>query len=105
MIATTTLSTYYLPKLTKLESKEEIRKEVGLGYLRILPIVIVSGSIIYYFRKEIILILFTKEFAGMEKMFLFQLLGDFVKIASWLIGVLLSAKALVKTHITTEIIF
>jgi PST family polysaccharide transporter len=41
----------------------------------------------------------------MKPLFTFQLLGDFFKIGSWLLGYLMIAKAMAKAFIATEIIF
>ena len=41
----------------------------------------------------------------MENLFIWQLLGDFFKICSWLLAFLMVAKSMTKTFIATEIIF
>jgi PST family polysaccharide transporter len=41
----------------------------------------------------------------MAGLFFWQLVGDFLKIASWLIAYLMHAKAMTKLFIITEIIF
>jgi PST family polysaccharide transporter len=38
-------------------------------------------------------------------LFLWQLIGDFFKIAAWILSYLMLAKAMVKTFIVTEIVF
>ena len=63
-VLTTAFSTYYLPKLSELQKKEELRKEILSGYKIILPFVFVSALFIYLLRDYIIYILFTPEFIG-----------------------------------------
>jgi Na+-driven multidrug efflux pump len=41
----------------------------------------------------------------MEKLFAWQLTGDFFKVAGWLLSYIMLAKAITKMYIITEIIF
>ncbi len=105
MIITTTLSIYYLPKLSSINNKEELKKEIIYGYKVIMPIVIFLALLIYLLRDFIIKVIFTGQFAPMSELFLFQLLGDVMKIASWLLGFVILAKAMTKIFIIKEITF
>jgi len=99
------LGVYYMPRLSELKSKSELRQEIKSGYKIILPIVGGIALLIWLFKDMIIQILFTPTFLPMKPLFTFQLLGDFFKIGSWLLAFLMIAKAMTKTYITTEIIF
>lgn len=105
MIVTTSLGVYYLPKLSELSDNKEIKKEIISGYKIIMPIVTVIALGIYFFRELAIQIAFTKEFLPMTELFKWQLIGDVIKIASWLIAYLMLAKAMTKIFIYTEILF
>lgn len=105
MVVTTTLSVYYLPRLSEITDKVELRKELLQGYKIIMPIVIAMSVTIFLLRDFIIWLLFTEDFAPMQQLFLWQLVGDVVKIAAWLIAYLMIAKAMTKTFIVTEIVF
>ncbi len=105
MFATTTLGVYYLPRLSELQDPQAIKKEIFQGYKIILPIVAACSIVIYQLRDFIIAILFTKEFTPMRELFAFQLLGDTLKIGSWIISYLMLGKALIKIFIITEVIF
>lgn len=105
MILTTAFSTYYLPKLSELKGTSELRKEIVSGYRIILPFVFITALLIYLFRDIIIFILFTSEFSEMRSLFLFQMIGDFFKMASWTLAFLMVAKAMTRTFIITEILF
>ena len=102
---TSVLVVYYMPRLSEIHSKTELRKEISRGYKIILPVVGVIAFLIWLFKTFIIHILFTPEFLPMESLFTYQLLGDFFKIGSWLLAYLMIAKAMTKTYIATEIIF
>ncbi len=99
------LVVYYMPRLSELKGEQEIRKEIRYGYKMILPVVGLLSLTIWLFRDVIIHILFTPDFMGMEKLFAFQLVGDFLKIGSWLLAFIMLAKAMTRTYIITEILF
>lgn len=58
MIVTTALSTYYLPRLSEITDKKELKQEILQGYKILLPIVVSCGLIIYFLRDFIIHLLF-----------------------------------------------
>lgn len=103
--ASSVLIVYYMPRLSELKDKQEIRKEIRYGYKMILPVVGLLSLSIWLFRDLIIQILFTPDFVPMRDLFAFQLIGDFLKIGSWLLAFLMLAKAMTKTFIITEILF
>lgn len=103
MVVNTALSTYYLPKLSSLDKENEIRSELFNGAKLILPVTLALCAIIYGCRELIVTILYTNEFQSMQKLFFWQVLGDFFKIASFLLAFLLLAKARVKEFIFLEI--
>ena len=105
MVVTTSLSVYYLPKLSEIQDNTELKKEIFNGYKIIMPIVIVLALGIYIFRELVITIAFTEKFMPMLELFKWQLIGDVIKIASWLLGMLMLAKAMTKVFIVTEILF
>ena len=105
MLVTTTLSVYFLPKLASLTNSTDIRAEIVRGYKIILPLVLVAGYLVYLLRDLLLLYLFSEEFAPARVLFTWQLVGDFLKIASWVLGYLALAKAMVKVHVGTEIFF
>jgi PST family polysaccharide transporter len=102
---TSVLGVYYMPRLSELNSKVELRHEIVAGYQIILPVVAAIAFLIWLFKDLIIHILFTPAFLPMKPLFTYQLLGDFFKIGSWLLSYLMIAKAFTKTFITTEILF
>ncbi|MEO5648469.1 MAG: O-antigen translocase [Ginsengibacter sp.] len=102
---TSVLGVYYMPRLSEINSKAELRNEIAKGYKIILPVVGTVAFLIWLLKDFIIHILFTPEFLPMKPLFTYQLLGDFFKIGSWLLAYLMLAKAMTKIFITTEIIF
>ena len=105
MVVTTTLGVYYLPRLSELTDRHALKKEILQGYKIILPTAALCGSMIYLFRAFIIMTLFSNEFREMEVLFFWQILGDTLKIGSWVLAFLMLSKAMTKIFIITEIAF
>lgn len=105
MVITSSLSIYYLPRLSEIKDSSELKKEILNGYKIILPIVSVLALGIYIFRELVIEIAFTEKFIPMIELFKWQLVGDVIKIVSWLLGYVMLAKAMTKIFIYTEVVF
>lgn len=105
LLVTTTLGVYYLPRLSELNAVDEIKKEVYLGYKFIFPLAVVGGICVFILRDWIINLLFSPSFAPMQDLFLWQMMGDALKIGSWILAYLMLSKAMTKLYICTEIIF
>ena len=105
MLITMTLSVYYLPRLSELQKKSEIRKELLYGLKIIMPIVVLMAMTIFLLKDWVVALLFTEDFAPMKELFLWQLIGDVIKILSWLIAYQMLAKAMTKLFIFSEIFF
>ena len=99
------LGVYYLPTLSGITQQSEIRKEILKGYKIILPVVAILAISIFLCKSLIVNILFSAQFEPMKELFQYQMLGDFLKIGSWLLAYLMLAKAMVKMLIITEILF
>ncbi|ENV00664.1 MULTISPECIES: O-antigen translocase [Acinetobacter] len=105
LLVTTTLGVYYLPRLAELNAIDEIKKEVYLGYKFIFPLAVLGGICAFILRDWIINLLFSPSFAPMQDLFLWQMMGDALKIGSWILAYLMLSKAMTKLYICTEIIF
>jgi PST family polysaccharide transporter len=104
-LITTTFSVYYLPKLSAANNNSELKELLFKGYKFILPLTFVMLFVTYVLRNLVIKIVFAESFAPMEAYFLPQLIGDFFKIASWLLAMQMVAKARTWLFISTELIF
>lgn len=103
LVITTSLNIYYIPKLSSLHSKKELKSEMYSAYKMLVPALVVFCLLIWFSRRFIISILFSPEFIEMESLFAFQLIGDFLKICSFLIATLTIAKAMTKVFIFLEV--
>jgi PST family polysaccharide transporter len=100
------LGIYYLPRLSELQHDPmAFKKEIRMGFVRIIPIVCALSLGIWLCRGLIIKILLTPQFTPMLQLLKYQLMFDVIKIASWLLGYIMWAKAMRNVFIVTEIIF
>lgn len=104
-VITSSIGIYYLPRLSELIEKHEIKSEIINAYKVVLPFVAFITIVLFIARRMIIKILFSADFYQMENLFLFQFIGDFFKISSWLLSYQMLAKSMTKTFIVTELIF
>lgn len=105
VLVTTTLSVYYLPRLSELSNSNEIKKEIIQGYRVVLPVAALIGFSIYLFRDVIIELLFTSDFSAMRDLFAWQIIGDTLKIGSWILAYVMLGNAMFKPFIVLEIVF
>ncbi|BCM76341.1 O-antigen translocase [Aeromonas caviae] len=104
LLVSSTFSVYFLPKLSALDAREEIIKELVNGFKLIIPFVIFGAMIIYFFRGYIITALFSQSFMKIQEIMPFQLIGDSIKACSLLLGYLVVSKAMVKEYILSEVV-
>ena len=105
MVITTSFSVYYLPRLSEIQDRYGLKREIIKAYAVIVPMLLAGFTAIWFLRFFVIRLLFTPEFMPMEKLFGWQMLGDFFKICSWLLAYLMLAKAKTALYVTTEIGF
>ena len=94
---------YVLPKFSKIQNKKDFKTELFHIYKTILPIFGAGMLLVYLLRSYIIYYVYP-GFDGMDPLFKWQLLGDFVRLAALTLGYQFLAKKLVKSFIITEII-
>lgn len=105
LVITLALGTYFLPRLTTLKQNIEIFNEVNKTALLIFPIVCCCSLIIFFLRDTIISVLFTHDFQTARVFFPVQLMGDILKIISWVYAYVMISKGMTKIFICSEIIF
>ncbi|MDO4319718.1 MAG: O-antigen translocase [Bacteroidales bacterium] len=103
LVITSSLGVYFLPRLSEIHDRLELRAELIRAYKIILPVLLVGCVAIYLLRHVVIWLLFTDAFAPMQGLFGWQLAGDFFKISSWILAYQMIAKAMTRTFIITEI--
>ncbi|HDM8051081.1 TPA: O-antigen translocase [Vibrio fluvialis] len=104
-VITTALSAYFLPKLSSLKNADSIISEVNRTALVIVPISASLALFIYFFRDFAISLLFTSEFNSARDLFAFQLIGDVVKMTSWLYAYPMLSRGATKWFVGSEVAF
>lgn len=100
----TVMTLYILPQLAKATTDKAFRKEIFGFYKTVLPLFGIGLIVLFLFRTFIIQLLFTEDFIPVSSLFKWQLLGDFFKVASIVIGYQIIAKNNLKLFLITEII-
>ena len=104
MFSTAIFTLYVIPKFSKIKGSIEFRKEVLNIYKTLLPLFAIGMMMIFVLKGWVIEITHGGHFSAMKPLFKWQLLGDFVKIASIIIAHQFLAKKMVKQFIITELI-
>ena len=104
MVLTVSFGVYLLPTLSKL-SGSRLRKEILSAWRVVVPVASAMAMVIYLLRVFIVTTLFSDEFLPMTEIFIYQLLGDVVKVTSWVLGIVLVSKAKTLVFITVQIIW
>ncbi len=104
MLITSTLAVYYLPRIAEIRTARELKSEIGKVYRFLLPLTVFSSIVIFLLRDFIIFTLFTKEFVPMRELFFWQLIGDVIKMCSWILGYVLIGRSMVKFFVVKEIV-
>ncbi|MGJ8683997.1 MAG: O-antigen translocase [Nonlabens sp.] len=104
LFATSLISMYILPKLSKDDSFKNFRNTISHFYKTILPILFLGLIAVYLSRDLIISILFNADFDGMEPLFKWQLAGDFVKIVTTVLAFQFVARNNFKKYLISELI-
>jgi len=102
MFVSSLMALYILPRFSEIEEKKEFKKEVFNFYKTVMPILAIGLFVIYLLKPFVVAIIFTKEFSPVEDLFLWQLLGDFIKVLSMVIAYQFLAKKMFWHYILTE---
>jgi len=105
LFITMAISVYYLPRLSSITEGGTLKAELKTAYRHILPVVAVLAGMIYVMREWVTRLLFSEHFAAANVLYGPQLLGDVVKISSFILSYIMLAKAMTTTFILSELIF
>jgi len=103
MFVTSIMTLYIIPRFSEIDNKKEFRKEVFGFYKSVMPVFGIGLLLIYFLRPFIVSLVFSEEFQPVEHLFLWQLLGDFVKVLSIVIAYQFLAKKMFAQFIIIEI--
>ena len=104
-VITMALSTYFLPKLASLKGVDAVVKEIQNTAKIVIPVVLLLAVMVYLFRDIAITLIFNEAFRPARELFAVQLLGDVIKILSWLYAYPMLSRGATKWFMATEIAF
>src|SRR3990167_1679866 len=96
---------YFIPKFSSLKENSSLKKEIIKSHYAIFPLIIVGSLLIFLFKKQIIVIIYSTKFMPVIPLFKYQLVGDVARASTWILKNIFVAKAMVKVCITMEVIF
>ncbi|GLQ49955.1 O-antigen translocase [Dyella flava] len=105
LFLTTAINIYYLPKLASTHERASLVLELRSAYRHLLPLVIMLAALVYVMRNEVTHLLFSADFTAANVLYGPQLIGDVVKIASFVLSYLMLAKAMTRLFVISECVF
>ncbi|HEV2682350.1 MAG TPA: O-antigen translocase [Rhodanobacter sp.] len=105
LFLTTAINIYYLPKLASITERAALVLELRNAYRYILPAVVVLAAAIYVLRGWVTRLLFSADFASANALYGPQLVGDVIKIASFILSYIMLAKAMTRLFVISECVF
>lgn len=102
MLVSSLMALYILPRFSEIDDIKEFRKEVFSFYKTIIPVLAIGLVVIYFLKPYIVMLIFSEDFKPVEDLFLWQLLGDFIKVLSMVIAYQFLAKKMFWHYILTE---
>ena len=105
LFLTTAINVYYLPKLAAVSEREALKRELGQAWRQLLPAAAVLALLVYVGREWVTRALFSADFAAANALYGPQLIGDVIKIGSFVLSYLMLAKAMTGLFVLSEFVF
>ena len=105
LFLTAAINIYYLPKLASISERSALAGELRNAYQHILPAVLVLAALVYVARDWVTRLLFSTDFTSADTLYAPQLVGDVIKIASFVLSYVMLAKAMTRLFVASEIAF
>lgn len=105
LLLTTTLSLHFLPRFAEIRQGRELVREIRAGYRFVLPLVLATAGGAYLLREPLVRLLFSAEFVPLTDALGWQLVGDVLKIVSWVPAYTMISHARTRLYMASEIAF
>jgi PST family polysaccharide transporter len=103
-VITMTLGLYFLPRVAEIRQPADLAREIAKVYRYAVPLAAAAALSLYLLREPLVLLLFTAEFAPMKELFAWQVAGDVVRVASWILGYVLMGRGATAAFIVAEVL-
>ncbi len=94
---------YVVPKFASIHTKQEFKLELVTIYKTLLPLFGIGMLLVYFLRDYVIMIIYP-DFTAMAPLFKWQLMGDFVRLGTLVLGHQFIAKKMVRNYVFSEIL-
>jgi PST family polysaccharide transporter len=101
----TAINIHYLPRLAAAKERAPLVAALREAGRYLLPAVTLAAACIYLLRDAITRVLFSGDFAAANALYGPQLVGDVLKIASFVLAYLMLAKAMTRLFVVSELVF
>jgi PST family polysaccharide transporter len=105
LFLTAAINIYYLPRLAATHERDALAHELLQGWRFLIPAVAALALAIWLARGWITRFLFTGDFALANALYGPQLVGDVIKIASFVPSYVMLAKAMTRLFVASECVF
>lgn len=105
LFLTAAINIYYLPRLASISERGELAGELRSAYRQLMPAVLVLAGLVYVTREWVTRLLFSTDFTTADALYAPQLIGDVLKIASFVLSYVMLAKAMTRLFVASEVVF
>jgi PST family polysaccharide transporter len=95
------VNVYFIPTYSK-ESLQVIKDKFLLHLSYCIGIFVLTATVLYFFRKPLILFIFSEDFLSIEKYLIYQLIGDFFRVIGFFVSSIFIARARLKNQLLIE---
>jgi PST family polysaccharide transporter len=100
---TMALTIYYLPRLSAITRRDDFLALLRKALVLIVPTTLALASAIWVFRQQIVTLALSAEFAPAADVIWLQLVGDVLKIISFLFAMVMWARGMIKAYLILEV--
>jgi len=95
---------YVLPRISERTSIKFYRLQVGEYYKKVMPLLAICLLGLYAFRTEAINLILAPSFSSIEELFVWQLIGDFLRAGTLIFTVFFHARRMIAYYIITDMV-
>lgn len=98
------LAVYFMPLVVKLKGNKELSSTVVRFVAIVMVVFLVGALVLYLFRSMLIPLLLSHDFSALEELIQYQLIGDFFRVSSYVVGFVVIAKSSLKIYLFSEVV-
>jgi len=98
-------SIYFLPKFSLTQNNQQIRSLLLAAVKFLLPLMVLVGFLIIFFKNTLVVLLFSNEFISIINLIPLLILAEFFKILALFFSNVFTSKSMVYTTVFMEFIF